>query len=217
MSKPDSTLFETSTLHDAARRLGLEVGLDAVMPLAPGMRLQGLAYTVRFGPVDATPSAPLNFYDVIAHAPKGSVLVVQVGMARWVCGANMSRFAQLSGMAGMVLDGCVRDVAAIRTRGYPMFARGVAVRSYADALAMQAVHGGIDCGGIHIESGDVIVGDDDGVVALPASRLEDILYEADQIAMLDRKLAADIEGRRPLPELHATRLQWSVRRTAAKP
>jgi len=206
--------YSTAILYDAARRLDLEVGLRAVMPVARNLRVVAPAYTVKFAPADQPPKVPLNFYDIIASAPKGHILAVEVGADRWICGANISRFAQLSGMAGMVLDGCVRDIACVRERGYPIFAHGAAVTGCAGALVLSAVGRDIVCGDVTIATGDIIVGDDDGVVCLPAFRLQEILYEAEEIARLDAKLGSDIEARRPLTELQFTRVRWPVRRAA---
>jgi regulator of RNase E activity RraA len=209
----DISRFNTSDLYDGARRLGLEIGLQGIRPITPHLRVVGPAYTVKFSPLEECPKSSLNFYDIIASAAKGQVLVVEVGADHWVCGANISRFAELSGMAGMVLDGCVRDIAIVRERGYPMFARGTSVTSYAPTFALSAVGGDVVCGGVPVSTGHIVVGDDDGVVCLPAARLQEILREADEIARLDAKLGSDIEARRPLAELHESRLRWSVRRT----
>jgi 4-hydroxy-4-methyl-2-oxoglutarate aldolase len=208
----DPGTHNTATLYDAGRRLGLEIALQGVAPMVRNARVTGPAYTVSFAAADQARKSSLNFYDIIASAPKGHILTVQVGADRWAFGANTSRFAELAGMAGIVLDGCVRDIAAVRARDYPIFARGAAVTGYPGALVLNAVGDEIVCGGIAIAPADIIVGDEDGVVSLPRSRLQEILYEAEEIARLDAKLESDIEARRPLPELHATRTQWSVRR-----
>lgn len=205
--------FGTSDLYDAARRLKLEIGLQSVIPVARGRKLIASAYTVRFSPIGQATATGLNFYDVISEAPKGSVLVVQVGADRWICGSNITRFAQLSGLAGIVTDGSVRDIGVVAERDYPIYARGISVVSYAAAFVLDAVGESIICGSAAVVSGDIIVGDDDGVVCLPAANLQDILFEAEDIARLDVKLGSDIEARRPLDELHASRTRWSVRRT----
>lgn len=204
----------TAVLYDAARRLGLQIGLRGVMPISKRARVVGRAYTVKFSPADQ-PKSGLNFYDIINEAPKACALVFGVGVDRWVFGGNLSRFAQLSGVAGMVLDGCVRDIASVRERDYPIFATGTSVSGYGTERVLSATGVDIVCGGIAVASGDLIVGDDDGVVCLPASRAKEILYEAEEIAILDRKLESDIEKGRPLVELHDTRVRWSVRRAAS--
>ena len=204
--------YETSTLYDAARRLGLETGLTGVASIAHGMRVAGPAYTVQLVAKGSQPASTRSFYDVMAAAPAGSVMVVQVGIERWISGANMSRFAHLSGIAGIVTDGCVRDAGVSRSRGYPIFSKGVSVQGYGDFLSLGASNIDIQCAGLQVSPNDIVVGDDDGVVILPGARLEDILYEAQEIAQLDKKLAAGIEAGLPLTTLDETRVQWSRRR-----
>ncbi|MEZ2298606.1 RraA family protein [Variovorax sp. RCC_210] len=203
---------ETSTLYDAARRLGIDAGLAGVAPLAPGMKVVGPAYTVRFVSKTSGPAGPGSFYDVMAAAPAASVLVVQVGAPRWISGANMSCFAQHSGLAGIVTDGCVRDVAVQRSRSFPIFSKGVSVQGYSELLSLGESNIEIECGGLQVSPNDVVVGDDDGVVVLPRARVAEILYEADEIVQLDHQLAAAIEARMPLRALDALRLQWARRR-----
>ncbi len=206
--------YGTAVLYDAARRLQLEVGLRSVMPVARGRRFAAPAVTVRFSPPEqARAASGLNFYDIIAEAPKGSALVVQAGADRWVCGGNITRFAELSGLAGFVTDGCVRDIASVRERDFPIYARGVSVAGYAAALVLAAVGEPVLCGDVAVGSGDVVVGDEDGVVCLPTARLSEIIHEAADIAALDARLGADIEAGRPLAELHASRVRWPLRRS----
>lgn len=204
--------YETSTLYDAARRLGLSTGMTGVSPLAPGMRVVGPAFTVQYVAKGSQPASARSFYDVMAAAPAGAVLVVEVGLERWISGANMARFAQLAGIAGIVMDGCVRDVAVLRSRGYPVFSRGVSTQGFSDVLSLGASNIDIQCGGLMVSPQDIVVGDEDGVVVLPGAQLEEILYEAHEIEQLDRKMAADIDARLPLSALDATRVQWSRRR-----
>ena len=148
----------------------------------------------------------------MAAAPAGSVMVVQVGIDRWISGANMSRFAHLAGIAGIVMDGCVRDVEVSRSRGYPIFSKGAAIQGYGDFLMLGEANIDIKCGGLSVSPNDMVVGDDDGVVVVPSARLEEVLYEAQEIVQLDKKLAAGIEARLPLPALDEIRVLWSRRR-----
>lgn len=212
-SSGDTPSFSTAVLYDAARRLGLEIGLRGVAPVAGGLRLAAPAYTVSFIPAGQRPKPSLNFYDIINTAPKGSVLVFGANVDRWLFGGNVSLFAQLSGVAGMVLDGCLRDIAEVRERRFPLFARGASVSGYSRDRMLSELGGTIVCGEVTVATGDLVVGDDDGVVCLPASRVDDILFQAEDIQELDLKLARDIESRRPLSALHETRLRWSVPRS----
>jgi regulator of RNase E activity RraA len=176
------------------------------------MRVAGPAYTVQFVAKGSQTGSSRSFYDVMAAAPAGSVMVVQVGIDCWISGANMSRFAHLAGITGIVMDGCVRDLAVSRSRGYPIFSKGASVQGYGDVLSLDESNIDIQCGGRSVSPGDIVVGDDDGVVILPGARLDEILYEAQEIVQLDKKLAAGIEARLPLSVLDETRMLWSRRR-----
>jgi regulator of RNase E activity RraA len=208
----DRGVFSSSTLYDSARRLGLDVGLRGVLPIAGGKRLVARAYTLKFAPPEPPPAQKINFYDVLGAAPKGSVLMVEAGGDHWICGSNTTRFAELSGLSGVVVDACVRDFAAIAERSFPVFARGPAVTGFGGQLVMAAAGEPITCGGVTVSAGDLVVGDEDGLVALPAARLAEILYEAEDIASLDAQLERAIEERQPLTVIHETRLKWWTRR-----
>ena len=99
----ERTSYSTAVLYDAARRLGLEIGMRDVMPMSRRRRVAGLAYTVKFVPVGQHPKTSLNFYDIVTDAPKSRVLVFGVGVDRWVFGGNLSRFAELQGVHGLIL------------------------------------------------------------------------------------------------------------------
>ena len=202
----------TAILYDAARRLGLGIGLKGLAPLTAGRRLFAPASTVKFASRDQSTANGLNLYDAIASVPSGNVLVLEVGVDCWICGANISRFAELSGLAGMVFDGSIRDITDVKPRTFPIFARGTSVRGYAEELALESVGKAIMCGGVPISPGDIVAGDDDGVVCFPADKQDEMFFEAEELAQLDEKLGRDIEARRPIEELHETRLQWPVRR-----
>jgi 4-hydroxy-4-methyl-2-oxoglutarate aldolase len=208
----EGTTFSTAVLYDAARRLGLEIGIRGVRPMSRRTRVVGRAYTVKFVPVGQHPKTSLNFYDIVTGAPKSRVLVLGVGVDRWVFGGNLSRFAELQGVRGIVMDGCMRDVAAIRERDYPIFATGASVSGYATERMLSAVGEDIVCGGIAVATEDFIVGDDDGVVCLPKARVQEILFEAEEVEHLDLTLEGDIEKGLPLADLHKTRVRWSARR-----
>ncbi len=210
----DTGIFSSSNLYDAARRLGMNIGMAKLLPLGSGRRLVARAHTLKFAPPGSAGQAKMNFYDVIAAAPKASALVIEAGVDRWLCGSNTTRFAELSGMAGMVIDACVRDIAAIGGRGYPVFARGAAVTGYSGDLVMATAGETIKCAGVTVSLGDLIVGDEDGLVCVPAARLADVLFQAEEIAQLDAQLERDIEMRKPLSVLHETRVRWSIMRPA---
>lgn len=163
-----------------------------VRPLS-GTGVVGRAFCVRVMPGD---SASLHL--ALDHVPPDRVLVVDAGgyTDRAVWGEVLTAAAQARGVRGLVLDGAVRDIAAIRDRQFPVYAAGVCPAGPHKSGGGQW-GGTVACGGAVVESGDLMVGDADGVVAVPWSQRLDVLDRAaDKIAQEQRWLAAVAAGRR---------------------
>ncbi len=175
----------TATLGEAwpAARL-----IDAPLrPLAPGMVLAGPALTVR-----CTPGDNLALHLAIAAARPGDVLVVDYGgsLASGPFGEIMALACQMRGIAGLIMDGAVRDSAQIATLGFPVFARGVNIRGTAK-LDRGQVGGPVSMGGATIVPGDIILGDADAILVLGAKDLPAALAAAEtrterEAVMMDR-------------------------------
>jgi 4-hydroxy-4-methyl-2-oxoglutarate aldolase len=163
----------TSTLCEAS---GLPAALDYnLRPVWPGAMVAGAAFPLRCAPGDN-----LAIHLAVAEAGPGDVLVVdahQYIAGYW--GEVLAVAAQARGIAGLVIDGGVRDVAALERRKFPVFARGVAMRA-AVKLHAPSVGETIVIAGVTIARGDLIVGDADGVVAIPQARVDHTLAAARQ-------------------------------------
>jgi regulator of RNase E activity RraA len=143
-------------------------------------RLSGPAYPVRCPRGDN-----LMLHAAIHRAPRGAVIVCQAGDVDFaVAGGNVCGVAHRRGIAGFVVDGVLRDLAEIRGLRFPVFARGVipipGAKNEVDVL-----DGPVDCGGVRVEPGDVVVADEEGVVVVPSARAEAILAAAEERARKD--------------------------------
>ncbi|MFB9992649.1 RraA family protein [Deinococcus oregonensis] len=143
-----------------------------LLPLWEGARLSGPAYTVRL-----PRGQNLALHAAIYRAEPGSVLVVQASDDQYaVAGGNVCAVAQRRGIAGIVVDGVIRDRAEIRQMRFPVFARGV-----------RPIPGGksergewqvpVECGGFRVNPGDSIVADEEGIVCVPEAQAQ-VLGEA---------------------------------------
>ena len=164
--------FSTATLHEALGRIGNLP--SAIKPIAPGMKLCGPAYTVQTMPRDNK-----ILHRAYANAQPGDVLVVHCSdyyeAGYW--GDLMSLGAKTQGIAGLVIDACVRDADDIEAMGFPVFSRGLCIRgtsSFEDGTLNQP----IIIGGVMIYPGDIIVGDRDGVVIVPKDRIDEAIEKA---------------------------------------
>lgn len=159
----------------------------AIKPIAPGMMLAGPAVTV-----DVPAGDNLALHLAISKAAPGSVLVVDYKghMDVAVTGDIMALAAKQRGLAGMVVDGVVRDADEIAALGLPVFARGLSIRGPAKN-GPGSVGEPISMGDVTVESGDIVVGDRDGVVVIGRGGWAEAYAEA---CARDAKEAAVQEG-----------------------
>lgn len=164
--------FSAATLHEALGRTGNLP--SAIKPIHPGMKICGPAYTVQTMPRDN-----VLLHRAYAYASPGSVLVVNCSgfyeAGYW--GDLMSLGAKTKGIAGLVIDGCVRDADDIEAMGFPVFSRGLCIRgttNYGEGTLNEPILIG-EC---LIRPGDIIVGDRDGVVVVPQDRIEEAIEKA---------------------------------------
>jgi 4-hydroxy-4-methyl-2-oxoglutarate aldolase len=180
----------TSTLHEAAGKIG---ALPPVIHcLTPGLVLAGRAVTV-MGP----PGDNLWLHRALYAAAAGEVLVVEPGhhpeAGYW--GEVLSHAARARGLAGLVIDGCVRDSDRLTPIGLPVFGRGFCMRGTSKhANGTGSINEPLALGEVIVQPGDVVIGDGDGVLVLPPGRLGDVIEAAvrrqDQEAEIIRALRA---------------------------
>jgi len=137
-----------------------------------GGRMVGTALTVKTRPGDN-----LMVHKAIDMAEPGDVIVVDAGgeTTHAIIGEIMVRLAMKKGLAGFVIDGCVRDTEAIRGGDFPVFAKGATHRGpYKDGPG--EINVPVSAGGMVVHPGDIIVGDCDGIAVIPAD-MADTIYE----------------------------------------
>ncbi|MDA9420782.1 RraA family protein [Bradyrhizobium sp. CCBAU 53380] len=158
-------------LSDQLHRNCGSVGLIPYHSAAP---MVGTAVTVKTRGGDNL--AILRAYD---FCRPGDIMVVNAGgdISNAVVGGIMTLGAASLGLAGMVLDGAIRDVAEIRQRTFPVYARGVTHRGpYKDDPG--AINVPITVGGMPVKAGDIIVGDQNGLLAFPPSLAATVIEKA---------------------------------------
>lgn len=185
----------TTMLSDALDTQGVNGGCLGIRPLGPGLRCAGPAYTIRFEPVQPGERAPAAAY--IDDVPAGSVVLLDNG-GRTHCtvwGDILTECAQRRGVAGTVIHGLCRDAGNIRASGYPLYALGSYMKSGKNRVRMVAREVPVTIGETVIQPSDWLVGDDDGVLAIPAAQVERVLETAKAVAeMEEHVLRAVREG-----------------------
>ena len=146
----------------------------ALRPYHRGGKLVGPAFTVKTRPGDN-----LLVHKAIDMAAAGDVIVVDAGgeVAQAIIGEIMTKHAAKRGIAGFVIDGAIRDADAIAGASLPVFARGVTHRGpYKDGPG--EINVPVSIGGMVVNPGDIIVGDGDGVLAVPQEIAEKVIAAA---------------------------------------
>jgi len=169
-------------VSDALGKVG---AMDHDMKCVSGTcRLVGPAFTLKVHPADI-----LMVAKAVALCPKGSVLVIdgQGELNTGLLGNIIALEARLKGIAGIVVDGAIRDRAEICRDRLPIFARAVVPNAGgAEYLGEMGVT--VQCGGVVVHPGDWVVGDEDGVVVIPRDQLASALEGAEQLARVEKKI-----------------------------
>jgi len=128
--------------------------------------------------------------EMIDNARPGEVgvIVMEGTLDVAALGGLMATTAKARGMAGMVLDGGVRDVAEIRALGFPVYARSLTPSSSVGRYASVARQIPVQCAGVTVKPGDIIVAGEDGVVAVPQERAAEVLKRAQEIDARESKM-----------------------------
>jgi 4-hydroxy-4-methyl-2-oxoglutarate aldolase len=175
-----------TTLADILGREQVVEG--GIRPLwSPMPRVAGPAFTVRCPPGDN-----LMLHAAIHRAEPGSVIVVQAGDVDYaVSGGNVCAVAQRRGIAAFVVDGVIRDIAEVRDMGFPVFARGVMPIPGAKNV-VAPLNEPVQCGGVTVGAGDVVVADEEGIVVIPIARREQVLREAQAKAAQEAEQSLEV-------------------------
>ena len=168
--------LSTGNIADAGRA-DVKIMHPGIKPLFHTMKVAGPAYTI-----DTPPGANLSLHEAFTLAPAGSVLVINANgdMTSGHFGDLMVLACQVRGIAGVVIDGAVRDIEDIINMNFPVFALGGFPRG--NTTKKGVLNQPIQCGGIQVNPGDFIFADASGVLAFPAEKAQAIYDQAVFIA-----------------------------------
>lgn len=196
----------TSTLGDVLDDLNLQ-GVINIRPVCPGFRFVGVAFTVKevtgiHGSFKKEDFSPVG--EIIDLAEKGDVLIFDNGGAQvstW--GGVASAAAQARGVAGIVVDGAVRDVDEISEFRFPVFARHVVPTTGKLRIKVVSANTVVQMDGVRVRPGDVIVGDGTGVVCIPVEFAKEVAATAERYDQQDKQAIEEV--RKSLSFMQASR------------
>lgn len=177
---------------------------SGIRPLDPGMVVAGPAFTIvgmsnatrdiakRVGPrvIDSFVPDVVAIYDTMGETETG------------VWGELWSAGATSRGCVGAVVDGPIRDTGFIRRIGFPIFRRSHAPADAVGRFNIVDFQCGVNCGGVRVNPGDYVFGDEDGVVFVPKAIILDVLEKAEAIAEKENRIRQEITATTSLAELY---------------
>ncbi len=155
-------------------------------------------------PEKATPSlAVKHSVEMIDSAKPGEVgvIVMEDGLDVAAIGGLMGTAAKARGMAGIVIDGGIRDVAELRSLGLPVYSSSITPATAVGRWASVAKDIPVQCGGVTVAPGDIIVAGEDGIVVVPSARAAEVLEKAQEIDERETKMVPFIKQHRSLTKV----------------
>lgn len=184
--------LDTASVSDAIDRLGeTPCGLLGVRPVVPGKPICGRAFTVHYIPCGVQKGTVGDFLDDVK---KGQVIVIDNGGRNYctVWGDIMTITAKEKGIEGTVIDGVCRDMPGIERVGYAIYTKGMYMVTGKDRVEVDAVNQPVAVSGVQVKPGDLILGDDSGVVVIPQEIEEIVLKIAEEIEGKEQAIIAEV-------------------------
>ena len=197
------TVASTATLTSVLRNKGLHnTFMHQVAPLAPDMQMVGRAFTLRYIPArEDLDEVPLdNLKDVqrigIEQVTAGDVFVIDAreDTRAGTMGSILAVRLQVRGCTGIVTDGAYRDSPTIVASGLPAYAAAMNAHTNKTIHHPSEIQVPIACGGVAVFPGDILVGDGEGVVVIPAHLAEEVAVEAEEMEQKERFITEKIRA-----------------------
>ena len=194
--------FSTSTISDALDKFGIGGGCKDITPAIPKVKMVGIAYTVRYIPVGAVKGTVGDYIDDVLP---GDVVALD-NNSRTDCtvwGDILTVTAKMKSISGTVIDGVFRDVPTILEERYPIFSRGRFMMTGKERVMVEATQVIVSIGEVQVKPGDILIGDDSGVVVVPQEMAEKVLEAAKTIAETEDLIVEAVRGGLNLREARA--------------
>lgn len=179
--------LDTASVSDAMDKLGIPCGLLGIKPVMTGKKMCGPAYTVHYVPCGVVKGTVGDFLDDVRP---GEVIVIDNNGREYctVWGDIMTVTAKWRGIEGTVIDGVCRDIEGIKQQGYPIFTKSWYMVTGKERVQVDAVQSPVAVSNVQVRPGDLILGDDAGVVVIPIEYAEKVCEIAENIENTEQKI-----------------------------
>ncbi len=183
--------MDTASVSDAMDKLGIPCGLLGIQAVIPGHKICGEAFTVHYVPCGMNKGTVGDFLDDVQP---GQVVVIDNAGRNYctVWGDIMTYTSKSKGVEGTVIDGVCRDVNGIKEVDYSIFTKGRYMVTGKERVQVDAVNVPVAVSGVQVRPGDIILGDDSGVLCIPKEVAEKVLEIAKHIEEVEQKIIAEV-------------------------
>jgi len=196
---------DTCAVSDALDHLGLKGAVIGIKPVWQCPRIVGRAVTVKIVPAGLTkPEHHLATPAVEASEP-GDIIVVdnagRVDVSSW--GDILSNAAQVKGIRGVIIDGACRDVDGSREIGFPVYARAGVPVTARNRIIQESFNTLIQCGGVQVRPGDLVIADGSGICFVPDERAEEVVEAAERIVAREAEMVQAVRNGKSVVDVMA--------------
>lgn len=195
----------TATVSDILDRLGLDCLVSGIRAVNPEFKMVGPAVTIKqiSGTVGTYTIEDFKMGKVIDNAQPGDVLVFDNGgkeISTW--GGMASTAAKVKGIGGVLVDGGSRDADEVVVLDFPVFSRHITPRGGRSRIKMIEMNGTVQCGGIRVNAGDIIMADRTGIIIIPKERAAEVLDAAQKTEAGERHFTEELRKGKTFEEMH---------------
>lgn len=195
--------LDTCAVSDALDRLGLSGAAIGIMPMWHCPKIAGRVLTVQLKPKTTEPSTRHLCTAAIEAAEAGNVIVVdnegRTNAAGW--GGILSQAAKVKGVAGVIVDGAIRDLDESHEIRFPVYARSAIPCTARGRIVETSFNEPITVGGVWVKPGDLVLADSSGVVFISAERVGEVLDTAEGIAEREREMTKAVQAGKSVVEV----------------
>jgi 4-hydroxy-4-methyl-2-oxoglutarate aldolase len=195
--------MDTCAVSDALDKLGLKGSVTGLHRYSTEHRIAGRVLTVTLSPAEGRTSTRHLCTAAIEAASMGDIIVVEqrtgIDAASW--GGNLSIGAQERGVAGVIVEGPVRDIDDSRRLGFPVFARGHTARTARGRIVETATGEPVTVGDVTVHPGDYAIADGSAVVFIAQAEIAHVLETAEAIVQREEAMADALRQGKPISQV----------------
>jgi regulator of RNase E activity RraA len=196
---------DTCAVSDALDHLGLKGAVIGIRPVWTCPRIVGRAVTVKIVPAGLTKPEHHLATPAVESAEPGDIIVIdnagRTDVSSW--GDILSNAAQVKGVKGVIIDGACRDVDGSREISFPVYARGGVPVTARNRIIQESFNTLIQCGGVQVRPGDLVIADGSGVCFIPDERAEEVVEAAERIVAREAEMVEAVRSGRSVVEVMA--------------